>query len=130
MSVCQAAPVLICLQQAKLINSARLRSLTCGCEMESLANIFDAVNRFLGVNGPKELLFSPVFLGACLVAFLYTLFTGMKYLAVLIGGLIGSAIIIHYLYPADPSQLGDLFTFVGAMGGLALLLVYLGFIRE
>lgn len=98
--------------------------------MDALANFFDAINRFLGVSGPGELIAHPVFIGICIVAFLYTLFTGMKYFAVGIAGVLGTTAIIHYLYPADTSNLGELLTFVGVLGLLAIVLVYFGFIRE
>jgi hypothetical protein len=39
-------------------------------------------------------------------------------------------LIFHYLYPEQSSNLNDLLTFIVAMGLLALLLVYLGFIRD
>jgi hypothetical protein len=42
----------------------------------------------------------------------------------------GGALIFSYLYPEDSSNLGDLLLFLGAMGALALFVVYLGFIRE
>jgi hypothetical protein len=98
--------------------------------MDALASFFDAINRFLGVSGPGELVAHPVFIGICIVAFLYTLFTGMKYFAVGIAGLLGTSLIIHYFYPTDTSNLGDLLTFVAALGVLAVVLVYFGFIRE
>jgi hypothetical protein len=98
--------------------------------MEALSNFFEAINRFLGVSGPGELVTHPVFLVLCIVAFLYTLFTGMKYFAVGIAGVLGTAVISHYLYPADTSNLGDLLTYVGVLGVFAVVLVYFGFIRE
>jgi hypothetical protein len=42
----------------------------------------------------------------------------------------GGALIFHYLYPEQGSNLGSLLTFIAAMGGLVLVLVYLGFIRD
>jgi hypothetical protein len=98
--------------------------------MQTLANFFESINRLLGVSGPEQLVMHPVFIGLCIIAFLYTLFTGMKYFAVGIGGLFGIAMITHYLYPRNTSDLRELLTYVAALGGLALVLVYLGFIRE
>lgn len=98
--------------------------------MEAMANFFESINRFLGVGGPGELVMHPVFLGICLAAFIYALVTHMKYFALILAGLMGGAVIFHYLYPAEGSNLGDLLSFIVAMGGLALVLVYLGFIRD
>jgi hypothetical protein len=98
--------------------------------METLANFFDWINQLLGVSGPGELVMHPVFLGLCFVAFIYALVTHMKYFALILAGLMGGAVIFHYLYPEQSSNLNELVTFIAAMGGLALLLVYLGFIRD
>jgi hypothetical protein len=84
----------------------------------------------LGVSGPKELLFHPVFLGFCVILFIYALVSRMKYIALGIGGLIGASVVVHYLYPKDTSNLSELVQFLGAMGVLALLLVYIGFVRD
>jgi len=98
--------------------------------MDTLANFFESINRLLGVSGPGELVFHPVFIGLCVAIFIYAVATGQKFLAVGIGGLMGGAAIFHYLYPEDSSHLGELLKFIAAMGGLALLVVYFGFIRE
>jgi hypothetical protein len=98
--------------------------------METLANFFEAINRLLGISGPGELVVHPVFIGICIVGFLYTLFTGMKYFAVGIAGVLGTTVITHYLYPQDTSNLGDLLTYVAVLGAMAIALVYFGFIRE
>jgi hypothetical protein len=98
--------------------------------METMANFFESINRFLGVTGPGELVMHPAFLGVCFVVFVYALVTRMKYFALILAGVMGGAVIFHYLYPAEGSKLGDLLTFVAAMGGLVLVLVYLGFIRD
>ncbi|MGO9570670.1 MAG: hypothetical protein ACLP5H_24330 [Desulfomonilaceae bacterium] len=98
--------------------------------MESMSNFFESINRLLGVSGPGELVMHPVFLGLCVVAFIYTLVTHMKYFSLILAGLMGGAVIFHYLYPDQSSNLGDLLSFVVAMGLLALVLVYLGFIRD
>jgi hypothetical protein len=98
--------------------------------METLANFFESINRLFGVSGPAELVMHPVFLGFCFVAFVYAVVTHMKYFALALAGLMGGAIIFHYLYPEESSNLSDLMGFVAAMGALALVLVYLGFIRD
>lgn len=98
--------------------------------MDALANLFESINRLLGVKGPGELVFHPVFIGICAAIFIYAVVTGVKFLAVGLGGLMGGALIFHYLYPADASNLGELLKFISAMGGLALLVVYFGFVRE
>jgi len=98
--------------------------------METLAKFFDSINRLLGVSTPGELIFHPVFIGFCIVAFIYCFLTRMKYFAIAIGGLMGGAAIVHYLYPSNTSHLGELIKFLAAMGGLALLLVYIGFVRD
>ncbi|HMK36886.1 MAG TPA: hypothetical protein VK463_17565 [Desulfomonilaceae bacterium] len=98
--------------------------------MEALANFFESINRLLGVSGPGELIHHPVFIVICVVLFFYTLFTGMKYFAVGIAAVLGTSVIVHYLYPTDTSNLGDLLTFIAALGVMAIVLVYFGFIRE
>lgn len=98
--------------------------------MEALAQFFEAINKMMGVSGPKELVLHPVFIGLCVGIFIYAIVTHMKYIALGVGGLMGSAVIISHMYPKDTSNLGELITFVAALGGLALVLVYIGFIRE
>lgn len=98
--------------------------------METLANFFESINSALGVKGPGELVFHPIFIGSCVVAFIYFVLTRMKYFALLVGGLMGSAVIVHYWYPKNTSNLTELVYFLGAMGVLALLLVYIGFVRD
>ncbi len=98
--------------------------------MEYITNFYDQINRYLGVTGPGDLIINPVFLGFCIMLFLYTLFTGMKYMAILIAGFLGTAVITHYFYPSETSDLGALLTYVGILGLLALVLIYFGFIRE
>jgi len=98
--------------------------------METMANFFESINRALGVTGPGDLVMHPVFLGLCVVAFIYAWVTRMKFIALILAGLMGGAVIFHYLYPEQSSNLGDLLTFIVAMGLLALVLVYLGFIRD
>lgn len=99
--------------------------------MEALSHFFEKLNQMLGVSGPSDLLFHPAFIGLCLVIFIYATWTGMKYLSLPVGGLMGGAVIYHYLWPkADSSGLGDLIYAFAAFGALGLLLVYLGFIRD
>jgi hypothetical protein len=98
--------------------------------METMSNFFESINRLLGVTGPGELVMHPAFLGLCFAVFVYAVFTRMKYFALTLAGLMGGAVIFHYLYPEQGSNLGDLLTFVAAMGALVLVLVYLGFIRD
>jgi hypothetical protein len=98
--------------------------------MESMSNFFEAINRFLGVSTPGELVFHPVFMGVCIVIFIYSLLTGMKYFAVGLAAIMGGAAIIHYCYPENSSNLSELIKFVGVMGAFALLLIYFGFVRD
>jgi hypothetical protein len=98
--------------------------------METMANFFESINRFLGVTGPGELLMHPAFLGLCFAFFIYAVVTRMKFFALALAGVMVGAVIFHYLYPAEGSKLGDLLTFVAAIGALVLVLVYFGFIRN
>jgi hypothetical protein len=98
--------------------------------METMSDFFEWINGLLGVTGPRELVMHPVFLGLCLAVFIYAVLTRMKYLALTLAGLMGGALIFNYLYPEQGSDLGSLLTFIAAMGGLVLVLVYLGFIRD
>jgi len=72
----------------------------------------------------------PVFIGLCVLVIVYAVFTGLKWLSVPALGLVGGALIYVYLYPEDASNLMALMKFLLAMGGLALLMVYFGFIRD
>ena len=47
-----------------------------------------------------------------------------------ITGLMGGAATYHYLFPKNTGDLGELITFIAAVLGLALILIYLGFVRE
>jgi hypothetical protein len=60
----------------------------------------------------------------------YGLVKGFKWLYLPIATVLGGGVIYNYLYPQDSSQLGDLLGFLGAMGALALVVVYFGFIRN
>lgn len=95
-----------------------------------MANFFESINRLLGVTGPGELVMHPAFLGLCFAVFVYAVITRMKYFALILAGVMGGAVIFHYLYPEQGSNLGDLLRFIAAMGGMVLVLVYLGFIRD
>ncbi len=98
--------------------------------METMAKFFDSINRLLGVSTPGELIFHPVFIAVCVIAFIYFVLTRMKYFAIAVGGLVGGAVIVHYLYPSNTSNLTELMKFLAAMGGLGLVLVYIGFVRD
>lgn len=98
--------------------------------METLAQFFDRINELLGVSGPGELIFHPVFIGLCLAALIYSVIKGYKFSALAIFGLLVGGVIFNYLYPEDSSDLHELIKFLAAMGGLALVIVYLGFVRE
>ncbi len=98
--------------------------------METLANFFESINRFLGVHGPGELVMHPVFIGLCIAGFIISLVMRMKFMSLAIAALVGGALIFHYFYPASGSDLAGLMKFLAAMGGLALVLIYLGFIRD
>jgi hypothetical protein len=98
--------------------------------METMSKFFESINRLLGISTPSELIFHPVFLIFCAIAFIYFVVTRMKFFALAVGGLVGGAVVVHYLYPSNTSNLTELVQFVGAMGVLALVLVYVGFVRD
>jgi len=98
--------------------------------METMANFFESINKLLGVSGPKELIFHPVFIGLCVVLLIYSVFARMKYFAISLFGLMGGAVIYHYLFPKNTSNLHELIQFLGAIGVLALVLIYVGFVRD
>ncbi len=98
--------------------------------MKTLAAFFEGINNLLGISGPGQLLFHPVFIGLCIAICIYSFVKGWKLIYLLVAGGIGSAVIHHYFYPKRGSDLTDLMQFVGAEGILVLVLVYLGFIRE
>jgi hypothetical protein len=98
--------------------------------MQTLTNFFESINKLLGVSGPGELIVHPVFIGLCVILFLYALARRRKFLILGIGGFMGSAAIFHYFYPKDSSNLTELITFLAIMGVFALLLVYFSFVRE
>jgi hypothetical protein len=98
--------------------------------MQTMANFFESINRLLGVGGPGELIFHPVFIGVCILLFLYALARRRKILTLGVGALMGFAAAFHYLYPRDSSNLTELLTFLVAVGLIALFLVYFAFVRE
>lgn len=76
------------------------------------------------------MIFHPVFIGICVILFLYAVARRKKFLTIGLGGLMGSAAIFHYLYPKDASNLTELVTFIAAMALFSLLLLYFAFVRE
>ena len=101
-----------------------------GAIMEAMTNFFEWLNRLFGVKGPGELLFNAIFVGICIAVFIYCVIKGWKFFSLAILGLLGGALIFHYFYPDKGSDLTQLITFLAAMGGLLLVLIYLGFVRE
>jgi hypothetical protein len=98
--------------------------------METMTQFFEWINSLLGVQSGGELVFHPVFIGSCVALFVYGLVKGFKWLYLPVATVLGGGVIYNYLYPQDSSQLGDLLGFLGAMGALALVVVYFGFIRN
>ena len=98
--------------------------------METLANFFDWINDLLGVSGSGELVTHPVFIGLCVIIFVYALLTGQKFMALGIFGLISGGLTYYYLYPKGTVQLYDLLSFLAVLGVIALVIIYFGFIRE
>lgn len=98
--------------------------------MEAMAHFFDWINSLLGVESGSELLFHPIVIALFLIGFVYSVFMHMKYFSIGIAGVMGGALIVKYFFPEDTSNLPELIKFVAAMGGLALVLLYLGFIKD
>jgi hypothetical protein len=98
--------------------------------METLASFFDWVNDLLGVTSGSQLMVHPVFLGFCVILLLYAFLAGQKFIGLAMVGLLGGGTITHYLYPPGNPPLTDLLTYLAAMAGLAMLLIYFGFIRD
>ncbi len=98
--------------------------------METLSNFFDWINDLLGVSSGFELVTHPVVIGFCALFFVYAWYSGQKYVALGLFGLLAGSASYYYLYPKDSAQLHDLLIFLAAMGGIALLRIYFGFIRE
>ncbi len=98
--------------------------------METLANFFDWINDLLGVSGAGELATHPVFIGFCILVFAYAWLTGQKYIALGVFGIIAGSLTYYYLYPKGPVEIYVLLKFLAAMGAIALVIIYFGFIRE
>ncbi len=98
--------------------------------METLANFFDRINDLLGVSSGAELATHPIFIGFCAVIFIYAWFSGQKYVALGLFGLMAGSVCYYYLFPKGTVELYDLLVFLAAMGAIALLIIYFGFIRE
>lgn len=98
--------------------------------METLAGFFDWVNELLGVSSGSQLVVHPVFIGFCVILLLYAFLVGQKFVGLAMVGLLGGGTITHFLYPPGSPQLTDLLTYLAAMAGLVLLIIYFGFIRE
>jgi hypothetical protein len=98
--------------------------------MESLTNFFDWINDLLGVSGGAELATHPVFIGFCVLVFFYAWLSGQKFVALGLFGLLAGSASYYYLYPKDTVDLFALLVFVAAIGAIALLMIYFGFIRE
>ncbi|MEW6350329.1 MAG: hypothetical protein AB1646_14775 [Thermodesulfobacteriota bacterium] len=98
--------------------------------MEALAGFFDAINQLLGVKEASELVWNPYFLGLMLAMFIYALVKRWKVFYLGIAGIMGIAICVKYLYPEDTSNLFDLIKFLAACGGVGVVLIFLGLIRD
>ncbi len=98
--------------------------------MEGLARFFEWINQLIGVKDSTDLVWNPYFLGLLLAMFIYSLITRWKAFYLGIAGLVGVAICVKYLYPSDTSDLFALIKFLAACGGVALVLIFLGFIRD
>ena len=98
--------------------------------METLTNFFDWINDLLGVSSGAELAMHPVFIGFCVLILVYALLSGQKYIALGLFGLLAGSASYYYLYPKDSVALFDLLTFLAAMGAIALVIIYFGFIKE
>ena len=98
--------------------------------METLMNFFDWINDLLGVSSAAELATHPVFIGFCVLFLIYAWFSGQKYIALGLFGLLAGSAGYYYLFPKDSAALFDLLFFLLVMGAVALIIIYLGFIRE
>jgi hypothetical protein len=101
-----------------------------GDVMATLASFFDWINDLLGVSSGSELVLNPIFLGFCVLLLLYAFLAGQKIIGLVMVALLGGGAITHYLYPPGTPQLSDLLTYLAAMAGLVMLIIYFGFIRE
>ncbi len=99
--------------------------------MEILTNFFEWINDLLGVSGGGELVINPVFIGFCVLIFVYAILTGQKFIAVAVFGLISGSLSYYYLYPKENVvQIYDLLVFLAVMGLIAIIMIYFAFIRE
>jgi len=98
--------------------------------METLTDLFDWINDLLGVSSGAELALHPVFIGFCVLILIYAWFSGQKYVALGLFGLLAGSACYYYLFPKGAVQLSDLLIFLGTMGAIALVIIYFGFIRE
>jgi hypothetical protein len=98
--------------------------------METLTHFFDWINDLLGVKSGGELVTHPIFIGFCVLIFIYAWFSGQKIVALSVFGLLAGGACYYYLYPKDTVQLYDLLVFLAVMGAIALIIIYFGFIRE
>ncbi|MFC1833300.1 hypothetical protein ACFL2Q_01030 [Thermodesulfobacteriota bacterium] len=98
--------------------------------MESVTKLFESFNEFLGIEKASDLLSNPIFIAICVAFLVYSLIKGWKIFSLGILAMLGGALIVVHLYPEDTSNLAELMKFFGAMGGMALVIIYFGFIRE
>ncbi len=98
--------------------------------MEAMAEFFEWLNRMLGVEGPADLIFNPWFIGLMILGFIYSFIKGWKFFTIGIFALMGGAVIYKYTFPEDTSDLRALLSFMGSLGVLSLVIIYLAFIRE
>lgn len=98
--------------------------------MQTLASFFEWINKTLGVEKGTDLLFHPAFIGLVLILFVYCLIKGWKIFGAVIYLVMATAVIHHYLWPSNTSDLLALVKFLVAIGGAAMVGIYFGFIRE
>ena len=98
--------------------------------MQAMAEVFEWVNRLLGVKGPEQLIFHPVFIALCVILVVFGFIKGWKALYLPVFTILGGAVIFHYFYPEDASRLDELIKFLAVTGALAMVVIYFGFIRE
>ena len=98
--------------------------------METLTNFFDWINDLLGVSSGAELALHPVFIGFCVLILIYAWFSGQRIVSLAIFGLLAGSASYYYLYPKASTDLYDLLVFLAAMGAIALIIIYFGFIKE
>jgi len=98
--------------------------------METLANFFDRINDLLGVSSAAELATHPIFIGFCVLVLIYAWLSGQKFVSLGLFGLLAGSACYYYLFPKGSVQLYDLLVFLAAMGAIALIIIYFGFIKE